>query len=163
MSIRFHHKRRRLHVGYRASDWSDVWMEQKADLENYGNEDETRDDGETNYDLYRFSTGGRGRREPMNDEVKWHQHFDPKNCDATTAAGRKKLQKRFLHDAFQYLTAKDAAQARAMEQDLDKPREARWQSWFDMAKRYKRRQMPDLVSLLKCMCLYPLTLAAASR
>ena len=137
-------------------------MEQRDDLEDYDEENEAKSDGEMNYDLYQFSTGGRGRREPMNDEVKWHQHFDPRNCDASTGPGRKKLQKRFLHDAFQYLTAKNAAQARAMERDLNKPREARWQSWFDIAKKYKRRQMSDLVSPLRCMCLHLLNIAAGS-
>lgn len=115
-------------------------------------DDAYNDDGEIDFDLYQFSTGDKERREPMPDEVKWHQHFDPKNCDSTTATGRTKLQKRLLHDAFQYLTANNAAQLKKMEKQLTKPREARWSSWFDLAKKYKRRQIPELVRN-PCRCI----------
>lgn len=61
MSIRFTYAR--LHVGYRAKDWSDVWLE--PDLEGQGPE------GEAELMLYKLTRGEAQRREPMEGEIKW--------------------------------------------------------------------------------------------
>ena len=144
MAVRFDRRRGRLHVGYRAEDWSDVWMEPKVPQDQDVDEE---GEGEYDFDLFRFSTGDKIRREPMLSEVKWLPHFDPKNCDSSSQAERKKLHRRFLTDAYAYLAAKDVKYVEHLERQWDNPRCARWQSWFDLAKKFKRTRMPELVSL----------------
>ena len=145
MSICFDRRNGRLHVGFRATDWSPVWMVLKQKRDEDG-EDENAD-GEYEFEFYQSSTGDKVRREPMAGETIWHSHFDPKYCDSRFAAEKKKLHQRFMSDGHQYLSLNDVAQIRKWERELDNPRAARWQSWFDIAKKYQRRRHPELVSV----------------
>ena len=147
MLLEFDRRNARLHVGYRRTDWSDVWMvlinppgdDPDAYAEN--------PDGEYDYEFYERSTGEQVRRAPMPGEIIWHSHFDPTYCDSRIAPEKKKLHHRFMSDAHLYLCLNNPAQIRKWEQKLNNPRAARWQSWFDIAQRYQRRRHPELVRL----------------
>ena len=112
-------------------------------------EGEPNDEGEVEIDLFRFSTGDKDYREPLESEVIWHPHFDPGHCEANNAKDRKRLQKRFLSDAWHYLAATDIAQVRYLEGEMNHPDWPRWRSWFTHAKKFKRTRMRLRVCLIQ--------------
>ena len=122
----------RLHVGYRRSDWSNVW---------YAPEGEPNNDGEVDFSLFKLSTGGREHREPMESEVLWHPHFDPKNFGSTKIADQLILQKRMLCDAWHYLAEKNPDKVKSMENEMGDSRDPQWRSWFEHARSYKKTKM----------------------
>ena len=127
-------KHKRLHVGFRAKDWADVWMEPVGDID---------DEGEADFGLFRFTTGDKGYREPMRGEVVWHPHFDPKRCEADTKPDRESMQRQFLTDAYLYLSEKDSGKAKELEAKMDQPGFSRWQTWFQHAKKFKNQKMKE--------------------
>lgn len=141
MSIRF--TRKRLHVGFRARDWHDVWLQPAMD------EIQTNPEGEAEIMLYSYTIGKAGTREPMEGEVKWHPLFDIRNCESDKIAERARLQKRFLADAYKYLVETDPEAVRTLEEELDQPGFSRWQTWFREAKKFKKTQMKQRDSRLR--------------
>lgn len=138
MVVLFKHER--LHVGFRQRDWSDVWYEP------LGDEDP---DGGASIGLFKLTTGGPNRREPMEGEVLWHPEFDIKNCESKNAKERAKIQKEFLTDAWNYLAEKNAAEVKRMDEELHQPDWPRWQKWFEHAQKYKRTQIKQRESRRK--------------
>ena len=122
-------------------------MELRVDVEDSDSEVKQNADGEYDFDLYQFKTGGKEPREPMVGEVVWHTHFDPSRCESSKKNEREKMQKQFLSDAYHYLAARDRKLIKRLERELHQPAFRRWQSWFEIAKKYKRRHIRNLVRL----------------
>lgn len=101
----------RLHVGYIAKDWADVWYEPVG---------EPNAEGEAETGLYKITTRNSAKRdaqyrEPMEGEVKWHPHFDPANCESKSKGEKSRLQKQFLTDAYRYLAERNPETIRSLE------------------------------------------------
>lgn len=144
MAVRFNLRRNRLLVGYRGTDFSEVWAQLKDPKED---DDDANVDGVHDFELFTLPTGERGIREPKPSEVKWLPHFDPDNCIAKDAKDRKRLQRETISDAILYLRARDVDEVRNLEAVMDLPHNPRWYSWFQLAKAYKRKQLRNLVSI----------------
>lgn len=124
--------RGRMLVGWRTRDWSKVFYER------IGEPDE---DGAAELGLFCYPRGSPGRREPMEGEVKWLPHYDVANSESSTKRERIEMQKQFLTDAHRYLNTGDQASLTALEEELNQPGFSRWNSWFDEAKKWKRKNV----------------------
>lgn len=124
----------RLHVGYRASHWTKVWYQPAPEAE-------VDDDGTVEIGLFKLSTGGATRREPMMGEVVWLPHFELKVFKSTKNAEKERLQMQYLYDAWRYLNEPDPHQVLQLEQELDDPFNRQWQSWFEDAKKWKSSKL----------------------
>jgi hypothetical protein len=147
MAINVNFYKGRMHVGNRMKDWSDVWLELDVPRDDQEREN-LKADREYDFELYngKFKTGGSESREPDVAEVVWHSHFDVATFQAKSKPMKERMQRQFLSDAWLYLSAKDPKKVKNLEDQLDQPDYARWQSWFRMAKKYKRSRMRNLVS-----------------
>lgn len=90
--------------------------------------------------LYHHSTGDPDDNEPMAGEVAWFPYFDPKTFQTTKPKEKEALQKRFLANAWKYLSTDDRREERIMEKDFNWPHDTRWFKFFEAAKLYKRRK-----------------------
>ncbi|CAK1361002.1 unnamed protein product [Cercospora beticola] len=134
--IEFH--RGKLCVGIRRADSLRVWA--KPQFEDGGAI--VQDDDDTIVpDLFKFKVLEGQRREPMLSEVIWLPHFNPLYFDADDKKSREKKQMQFIGDAWKYLDENDPEEVRRMEQELEQPEYRKWQTWFDEAKVFKRRQL----------------------
>nr|POE73039.1 hypothetical protein CFP56_30978 [Quercus suber] len=124
--------KRRLLVGYRARDWSPVWYEP------IGQPDE---DGNTMTGLFSLADGDAERREPMEGEVYYHAHFDPRRCESDIKKERTRMHQQTMYDAWTYMYEKDPNEVRRLEEEMHRPRFRRWQSWFEQAKKQKKITM----------------------
>jgi hypothetical protein len=57
--------------------------------------------------LYSKSRGGTTHEDPMLGQVAWDPLFDPKSFESSKEKERTEMQKRFIYDAWRYLTAND--------------------------------------------------------
>ncbi|EME48230.1 hypothetical protein DOTSEDRAFT_51443 [Dothistroma septosporum NZE10] len=128
----------RLHVGFRAADWTKVWYEPDPD----GNEDP---DGFVGPKLYKLSSGAEQRREPMFGEVVWLPHFNIKHFASGQKREKERLHAQYLHDAWRYLSETNPDQVRQLEEELDDPKYRHWQGWFDEAKKWKSSRLRQRV------------------
>ena len=138
--MRVHFTRKRLLVGFRGEDWSDVWFEPVG---------EVNEEGETELGLFTQATGAAERREPMPGDVHWFPHFNPDLCESKNKKEREQKHKQFLTDAWLYCNEALPEKFEHMEQvDLDRPGFSRWQSWFRHAKKWKSAKMKEKASRL---------------
>lgn len=106
-------------------------------------------DREYDFSLFQYRAGEEQPREPLPAEVGWLPHFDPALCEVrgnNTKSQREKLQKQFLSDAYIFLAARDPKHIKDLEKKLHNPEFRRWQSWFEEAKKFKKKQRRHVVS-----------------
>ncbi|USW53115.1 hypothetical protein Slin15195_G064340 [Septoria linicola] len=122
-------------VGERVKDWSEVW---------YRPSQEPNEGAELRVPIQLFGSSSLGEdpepRAPMPGEVKWFSQFDIKNMESNDSRERLLMQEQTLYDAWLYMSEMDEREVRGLEQDFNRPKERRWQSWFMHAVRAKRLQ-----------------------
>ncbi|KAK3725443.1 hypothetical protein LTR37_000413 [Vermiconidia calcicola] len=148
MAMHPHFKYGRLHVGFRAKDWKDVWFEPKKPKKNSDEsaESDEEDDGNGKKKkekiFYYMSPRGKDIwRAPDPSEIHWHSFYDINLCEAKGLRTKQKLQWEYLTDAHSYLIEKDQVMVQALEAKLDQPSFSRWQAFFVHAKKWKKRDM----------------------
>lgn len=140
MAVLFTNKR--LHVGHRYRDWADVWYEPIG---------EPDDEGNVEFGLFTHPRGGPKRREPMDGEVAWNPYYDHANSESKKFAEKKRIQKQFLHDAYEYLAEGDPDKVQYLEEKHNNEDGdfVRWNSWFKHARKYKKVKMRTRVTRKK--------------
>ncbi|KAI6822399.1 hypothetical protein KC340_g12338 [Hortaea werneckii] len=134
-AIVFHE--RRLLVGWRLSDWSEVWYEPVGSAD--GEEHVYDSNGGAEIGLYQLSTGDPGYREPLFGQVVWFPPFDWKTFQTEKRAEKERLQQQFMADAYKYLSADNRRAEKTMEKDFHRLHDTRWYKFFEALKLYKRR------------------------
>ncbi|KAI6913894.1 hypothetical protein D0869_11217 [Hortaea werneckii] len=134
-AIVFHE--RRLLVGWRLSDWSEVWYEPVGSAD--GEEHVYDSNGGAEIGLYQLSTGDPGYREPLFGQVVWFPPFDWKTFQTEKRSEKEALQQQFMADAYKYLSADSRRAEKTMEKDFHRLHDTRWYKFFEALKLYKRR------------------------
>ncbi|KAK3671318.1 hypothetical protein LTR78_008778 [Recurvomyces mirabilis] len=127
----------RLCVGWRIADWTKIYYEPII-KDNEGDAIDPNDDEEPEMGLYCHGSGCPQKREPLDSEIFWHAHFDLANQPSKAKKHKGVLQKRFLYDAWRYCAETDLARIEEMEITFHRPLSRHWQSWFDMAEKWKK-------------------------
>ncbi|KAK4574966.1 hypothetical protein LTR86_000816 [Recurvomyces mirabilis] len=127
----------RLCVGWRIADWTKIYYEPII-KDNEGDAIDPNDDEEPEMGLYSHGSGCPQKREPLDSEIFWHAHFDLANQPSKVKKHKGVLQKCFLYDAWRYCAETDLARIEEMETTFHRPLSRHWQSWFDMAKKWKK-------------------------
>ncbi|KAK3717072.1 hypothetical protein LTR37_006127 [Vermiconidia calcicola] len=148
MAMHVHFKHERLHVGYRAKDWRDVWFDPKKPDDSEGAE-ASEDEGAGNRRkkkeepvyYYMSSTGKDIWRAPKASEVYWLPFFDISLCESKDRKDKQALQWQFLMDAHNYLNEKDPVMVDAFERQFDQPGFSRWQAFFRQAQKWKKNDL----------------------
>ncbi|KAI7246946.1 hypothetical protein KC343_g1644 [Hortaea werneckii] len=126
---------RRLLVGWRLTDWSEVWYEPVGSAD--GEEVVYDTNGGAEIGLYKLSVGAPGYREPMFGEIAWFAPFDPETFQAKKKAEKEALQQQFMADAYKYLSADNRRAEKHMEKDFHRLHDTRWFKFFEALKLYK--------------------------
>ncbi|KAI7546028.1 hypothetical protein KC331_g5869 [Hortaea werneckii] len=134
-AIVFHE--RRLLVGWRLSDWSEVWYEPVGLADEEGHVYDSN--GGAEIGLYQLSTGDPGYREPLFGQVVWFPPFDWKTFQTEKRSEKEALQQQFMADAYKYLSADNRRAEKTMEKDFHRLHDTRWYKFFEALKIYKRR------------------------
>ncbi|KAF2485604.1 hypothetical protein BDY17DRAFT_308957 [Neohortaea acidophila] len=150
-----HFIRGRLHVGYRKKDWASVWFEKikVSNARNRSRSNTASDEGTdaTLEPVFKFTIGrGNSLELPVDGEIVWLPQFDPKNCETEKASDKRNMQQRFLQDGHRYLTERDPAGVQKMEQDWNLPTFARWNMWFEDAKKWRKSHVKQKQRRRQC-------------
>lgn len=134
-------KHGRMYVGWRRRDWLLVSYEPLI-------EDVDADPDGLAPSLYFTATGTEEERPPMEGEVMFFPHFALETCESKTKKERVRMQIQFLTRAFAYLNY-SGENLGEYEKTLEEPKWRKWQSWFDEAKKWKRKGMKAKLSRRK--------------
>jgi hypothetical protein len=92
-------------VGRRRNNWEEItWYEP---IFRGDHKDLTIEGQAPDIAIYSRSHGEPTHNEPMLGEVAWEPLFDPSNFETGNRKEKLELQKKFLYDAWRYLTADD--------------------------------------------------------
>ncbi|KAK5684952.1 hypothetical protein LTS10_003027 [Elasticomyces elasticus] len=132
----------RLYVGHRLRDWIEVYYQpiSHRDLAADDEDDEKVWHNEPPaLGLFRRKHGEPTVHEPMEGEVLWLPHFDPKRFESTSGKEKGKSHKEFMFNAWRYLATSDPVKLAAMVARFETGyvNWRRWESWFEAASKYK--------------------------
>lgn len=129
------HEKRRLLVGYRRCDWSEVWYDGSPHIAPTA---DSKDSPELL--LYHSPTApSDSPKNPLAAEVNWLPQFDCDNFEANKAAGRRHLQQLFIYRCWQYMESDDRAILK--ENEFARPDQLRWKTWKKAADCEKASRM----------------------
>jgi hypothetical protein len=127
----------RLLVGYRKSDWQEVYYEplsRSSEKENH------------KHPVVLLLYSARAEREsiknPCAEEVNWLPQYDPSNFEALPK-GQKHLHPWFLFRCWQYMAG--ATRKELNDNQFERQNYVRWQTWKKAADKKLKRARPSLL------------------
>ncbi|KAK5164565.1 uncharacterized protein LTR77_009771 [Saxophila tyrrhenica] len=143
-NVRF--TRNRLFVGYRASDWTEVFYDLRLPEEedNGGNHTESykkKRKAAADEVFYTSTEDWHVSEAPKRGEIVWEPFYNPATFEASDMRTKNELQRLFLQHAYNYLAEKNPQVAAGMERDMSNRHFRRWDVWFHQAKKFKKAKM----------------------
>lgn len=130
MLIKASHKR--LLVGYRKSDWQEIFYEPNPSRIDKANEMRPP----VPLFCYSATADVESNKNPYAEEINWLPQYDPANFEAQVKA-QKIMQHWFMFRCWQYMEGATAQQL--AQNQFDRPNYVRWQIWKKAADAKKKR------------------------